>query len=69
MPIGSVCDRSVSVRISASRNSFHEVIRQKMAVAARPGRANGSATRRKAPHRVSPSTMAASSSSTGRSWK
>ena len=36
MAIGSVCARD-PVRINASRNSFHEAMKTRMKVAARPG--------------------------------
>ena len=43
------------VRIVAAKTSFHEITNVKIAAAARPGSASGSATRRKAPQRLQPS--------------
>jgi hypothetical protein len=58
---GSV--RSLRVRIAAAKTSFHEVTKTKIADAATPGRASGSATRRNADRRLQPRVIAASSSS------
>ena len=49
------------VRISAKRNSFQVYSQHRMASAATPGMAAGSATRRNAPQRVQPSIRAACS--------
>ena len=45
--------------------SFHAWMKAKIDVATRPGATSGSRTRTKAPNRVVPSTIAASSSSRG----
>src|SRR6185369_7115338 len=69
IPTGSVIAASVCVSTRANRNSFHETIKQKTAVAARPGVTSGRTMRTSAPRRESPSTSAASSRSRGKSAK
>src|SRR5581483_7236435 len=64
-PTGTVCAFGVEVSESAIRKSLYVVITLKIAVAAIPGAASGSTTRRKAVSRESPSTIAASSMSRG----
>ena len=49
----------------ANRNSFHAVMNANTDVATRPGPSKGKVTFRNAPQRPQPSTIAASSSSTG----
>src|SRR3954449_1080661 len=62
---GSVCLSESRMNTSAYRNSFHAVMNANTDVATRPGPSSGSTTRRKAPNRPQPSTIAASSSSNG----
>src|SRR6185503_2552824 len=52
-----------TVRIDAAKTSFHEMTNVKIAAAASPGSAGGSAIRTNAPQRLEPSVSAASSSS------
>ena len=52
-------------RMKANRNSFHAVMKAKVAVAASAGAASGSTTCRSACSRVLPSSIDASSSSAG----
>src|SRR4051794_6234472 len=61
--------RIVLVRKSDSRNSVHEKMKQSTAVAATPPVTSGSTTLRKIWKRVAPSSIAASSISTGTSSK
>ncbi len=57
---------SASVRKTyAMMNSFQAWMKAKIEVATRPGATSGSRMRTKAPNRVEPSTIAASSSSRG----
>ena len=51
--------------MSATRNSFHAEMKVKISAVTMPGAASGSVIRSRAPTRPRPSTMAASSSSTG----
>src|ERR1700741_3852268 len=62
---GSVCLSLSRMNTSAYRNSFHAVMNANTDVATKPGPSSGSPTRRNAPNRPQPSTMAASSSSNG----
>ncbi len=64
-PTGQVRIPWLVVNMSANRNSFHDEMAIRTAVAATPGRASGSTTRTIAPARVQPSMRAASSSSGG----
>src|SRR3954452_1937113 len=64
---GSV--RIVLVRKSDNRNSVHEKMKQSTAVAAAPPVTSGRITLRKIWNRVAPSSIAASSTSTGTSSK
>src|SRR3954469_1382753 len=57
------------VRKSESRNSVHEKMKQSTAVAATPPVTSGRITLRKIWNRVAPSSIAASSTSTGTSSK
>src|SRR3954469_21484372 len=58
-----------TVRMVAANTSFQELTKVKMLEAARPGNANGSATRQNAPSGVQPSVSAASSTSCGTATK
>src|SRR5699024_6379926 len=64
-PTGSVRADSDVVSIEANTNSFHEIIKAYIPVAAKPGAAKGRVTLNKAPKWEHPSTIAASSNSFG----
>src|SRR5689334_25017148 len=66
---GTVRARVDEVRVTASRNSFQEAMKARMAAVAMPGAASGMTTLRNAWKRVAPSTRAASSRSFGISRK
>jgi hypothetical protein len=53
------------VRMVAAKTSFHEITKVKRLAAAKPGRARGRETRRKAESGLQPRVMAASSRSRG----
>ena len=65
----TVFDISVSVNITANKNSFQDKIKQNIDVAASPGLAKGNIILRNDPILVSPSTIADSSNSLGISFK
>ena len=64
-PTVSVWALGVSVSTTARRYSFHAPMKAKVPTPTRPGTASGRMTAQRARSRVHPSTMAASSSSTG----
>src|SRR3954447_5624038 len=66
---GTVRARSVDVSEMASRNSFHQKKKVRIAVVNTPGAASGTMTLRNACHGVAPSTWAACSISHGISRK
>ena len=64
-PTGSVFSSSDVMRTSAKRKSFQARMNVKMPAAMSPGNASGNVTYQAARARLAPSTMAASSSSSG----
>ncbi|MNW06757.1 hypothetical protein D3C71_2032190 [compost metagenome] len=65
MPTGTVIMDSFVLIVRANRNSCHASTKTIMAVVNSPGETRGSSTRKKTPSTEAPSTLAASSSSTG----
>jgi hypothetical protein len=57
------------LKVSASRNSFHELTKMMIAAVTTPGAETGAITLKSASTRVQPSTSAALSRSRGISWK